>query len=64
MTSNVTITAHPAKASDGTPLVVEVLEFEGEDLIKETFLKSGDQYTCAVWEGRSVTIEEIKNDTD
>jgi len=62
MTSTVTITAHPAKASDGTPLVVEVLEFDNEELVKETYLKSGDNYSCAVWEGRSVIIEEIKND--
>lgn len=61
MTSTVTVTAHPANASDGTPLVVEILEFEGEDCIKETYLKNGEQYSCAVWEGRSVMVEEIKD---
>ena len=62
MTSTVTITAHPAHANDGTPLIVEVLEFEGENRIRETYLKSGSSYSCAVWEGRSVTVEEIKDD--
>lgn len=62
MTSTVTITAHPAKANDGTPLIVEVLEFDGTNCIKETYLKSGSSYSCAVWEGRSVSIEEIKDD--
>jgi hypothetical protein len=63
MTSTVTITAHPALASDGTPLVVEVLEFNEElDRVKETYLKNGETYSCAVWEGRSVSIEEIKDD--
>ena len=59
MTSSVTIVAHPANSSDGTPLVVEILEFEGEDCIKETYLNKGEQYNCSVWEGRSVSITEV-----
>lgn len=59
MTSTVTITAHPAKSKDGRDLKVEVVEFEDDYVIaRKTELKYGETYSCAVWEGRSVTITE------
>jgi hypothetical protein len=62
MTSKVTITAHPAHSKNGVPLVVEILEFDGDNCIKETYLEAGTEYSCSVWEGKSVTIVEIEDD--
>jgi hypothetical protein len=62
MTSIITITAHPAHSKNGIPLVVDVLELDGDECIKQTYLKDGDTYRCSVWEGRSVFIGEVEGD--